>query len=213
MRGYNDLTPRMGASYDVFGNGKTALKVSISKYLQAAYNGDVYTINNPAVTLVQTTSRVWTDANNNRIAECDFLNPGISGECQAWTNLNWGQQGQTTQVNPAVQEGWGKRNWDWQFSAGVQHELVPRVSVDASYSRRWWGNFFVTQNRALGPQDYDEVDAHGAERSAPAGRRRLSGELPRPQQQLAARRVRPVLHDDRGLRRRDALLAWRWTSR
>jgi Carboxypeptidase regulatory-like domain len=157
VRGYNDLTPRMGASYDVFGNGKTAVKVSMSKYLQAAYNGDVYTINNPAVTLVQTTSREWRDPNNNRIAECDFMNPGVSGECQAWTNLNWGQQGQTTQVNPDVQEGWGKRNWDWQFSAGVQHELVPRVSVDASYSRRKWGNFFVTQNRALGLQDYDEV--------------------------------------------------------
>ena len=50
----------MGASYDLFGNGKTAIKVSMSKYLQAAYNGDVYTINNPAVTLQQTTSRGWT---------------------------------------------------------------------------------------------------------------------------------------------------------
>ena len=39
VRGYNDITPRMGASYDVFGNGRTALKVSVSKYLQAAYNG------------------------------------------------------------------------------------------------------------------------------------------------------------------------------
>ena len=48
-------------SYDVFGTGKTAIKVSMSKYLQAAYNGDVYTINNPAVTLQQTTSRGWTD--------------------------------------------------------------------------------------------------------------------------------------------------------
>jgi len=157
VRGYNDITPRTGASYDVFGNGRTALKVSMSKYLQAAYNGDVYTINNPAVTLVTTTSRGWTDSNTNFVAECDFMNPAANGECQAWTNLNWGQQGQTTTVNPDVQEGWGKRNWDWQFSAGVQHELVPRVSVDVSYSRRWWGNFFVTHNRALGPQDYDEV--------------------------------------------------------
>ena len=85
------------------------------------------------------------------------MNPAANGECQAWTNLNWGQQAQGTQVNPDVQEGWGKRNWDWQFSAGVQHEVLPRVSVDVSYSRRWWGNFFVTHNRALGPQDYDEV--------------------------------------------------------
>jgi hypothetical protein len=158
VRGLNDITPRMGASYDLFGTGKTALKLSLSKYLQAAYNGDVYTINNPAVTLQQTTSRGWTDANNNFVAECDFMNPTANGECQAWTSLNWGQQGQTTTVNPDVLEGWGKRNWDWQFSAGIQHEVVPRVSLDVSYARRWWGNFFVnTHNRALGPQDYDEV--------------------------------------------------------
>ena len=56
-----------------------------------------------------------------------------------------------------MQEGWGIRNWDWQFSAGVQHEILPRVSVDVSYSRRWWGNFFVTHNRALTAADYDEV--------------------------------------------------------
>jgi hypothetical protein len=137
----------------------------MSKYLQAAYNGDVYTINNPAVTLQTTTSRGWSDVTypvgdprrGDFVADCDFMNPAINGECQAWTNLNWGQQGQTTQVNPAVQEGWGKRNRDWQFSAGVQHELLPRVSVDVSYSRRWWANFFVTHNRALGPQDYDEI--------------------------------------------------------
>jgi hypothetical protein len=157
VRGYNDLTPRMGASYDIFGTGKTAVKVSISQYLQAPFNGDVYTINNPAVTLVQTTTRGWTDANRDFVADCDFMNPAANGECQAWGNLNWGQQAAGTQVNPAVQEGWGKRNWDWQFSAGVQHEVLPRVSVDVSYSRRWWGNFFVTHNRALGPQDYDEV--------------------------------------------------------
>ena len=35
VTGYHDITPRMGGSYDVFGTGKTALKVSFSKYLQA----------------------------------------------------------------------------------------------------------------------------------------------------------------------------------
>jgi hypothetical protein len=162
VRGLNDITPRMGASYDLFGTGKTAIKVSLSKYLQAAYNGDVYTISNPAVTLQSTTARSWSDTtglglNNDFVAQCDFMNPAANGECGAWANLNWGQLVQTTTVNPDVLEGWGKRNWDWQFSAGVQHELVPRISVDVSYSRRWWGNFFVTHNRALTPADYDEV--------------------------------------------------------
>ncbi|HXH24673.1 MAG TPA: hypothetical protein VNI78_05450, partial [Vicinamibacterales bacterium] len=60
-------------------------------------------------------------------------------------------------VTPAVLEGWGVRHWDWQFSVGVQQEVLPRVAVDVSYNRRWWGNFFVTDNRALGPADYDTV--------------------------------------------------------
>jgi hypothetical protein len=157
VRGFNDITPRMGGSYDVFGNGKTAIKVSLSKYLQAAYAGDGYTINNPGVTLVNSTTRGWTDANNDRVAQCDFLNPAANGECQAWSNLNWGRQAPGTTVNPDSLQGWNKRNWDWQFSAGVQHELVSRVSLDVSYSRRWWGNFNVTQNRALTAADYDEV--------------------------------------------------------
>ena len=157
VRGYHDITPRMGAAYDVFGTGRTAVKVSVGKYLQSAYAGEAYTIGNPGVTLVQTTSRQWLDPSNDRIAQCDFMNPLANGECGAWTDLNWGKSVQTTDVNPAVLEGWGVRNWDWQFSVGVQHEVAPRVSVDVSYARRWWGNFFVTHNRALGPSDYDQV--------------------------------------------------------
>jgi carboxypeptidase family protein/TonB-dependent receptor-like protein len=157
VRGYHDITPRMGAAYDLFGTGRTAIKVSMSKYLQSAYAGEAYTISNPGVTFVATTTRGWTDADRDYVADCDFMNPGISGECQAWGNLNWGNPLQTTTVNPDVLEGWGVRNWDWQFSAGIQHEIAPRISVDVSYSRRWWGNFFVTHNRALDASDYTEV--------------------------------------------------------
>ena len=32
---WTDLTPRMGAAYDVFGNGRTALRTSFNKYLGA----------------------------------------------------------------------------------------------------------------------------------------------------------------------------------
>ena len=35
--------------------------------------------------------------------------------------------------------------------------LLPRVSVDVSYNRRWWNNFFTTHNAALVAADWDQV--------------------------------------------------------
>ena len=56
--------------------------------------------------------------------------------------------------DPAILEGWGIRPWDWGFGASVQQEVLPRVSVEVGYYRRWWGNFTVTDNRAVAPSDY-----------------------------------------------------------
>jgi hypothetical protein len=59
-----------------------------------------------------------------------------------------------TEVNPAILEGWGVRPADWQLGVGIQHEIVPRVSVEFTYNRRAFKNFTVTDNRAVGPNDY-----------------------------------------------------------
>src|SRR5215471_15982031 len=99
VTGYRDLTPRGGIVYDVFGNGKTALKLSMGKYLQGVFSGEAYTIKNPATTLVTSITRSWTDPNKDKIAQCDFLNPVANQECGPWSNLNWGASVATTRVN------------------------------------------------------------------------------------------------------------------
>ena len=70
MTGINvkDVTVRIGESYDLFGNGKTALKVSVGKYPLG-----VSTIGNPAG-IVNTVTRSWTDTNRNFIPDCNLLN-------------------------------------------------------------------------------------------------------------------------------------------
>jgi Carboxypeptidase regulatory-like domain len=162
VTGYHDITPRMGAAYDVFGNGKTSVKMNFSKYLQAANNDAQYTISNPAVTFQQTTNRSWTDSNNNRVVDCVLMskvgenNTATGGDiCGPWSNLNFGSPAGATVVNPDVLHGWGVRPYDWQFGVSVQQEIAPRVALDVSYNRRSWGNFFFTDNRALTPQDFD----------------------------------------------------------
>ena len=49
VTGYNDLTPRGGLAWDVFGDGKTAVKINAGRYLQNAVAFELYTATNPLV--------------------------------------------------------------------------------------------------------------------------------------------------------------------
>jgi hypothetical protein len=161
---YHDLEPRTGLAVDVFGNGKTALKVSLNKYLPflGAPNccnspDGTFTVNlAPSALLVNSTTRSWTDANRNFVPDCDLTNPAANAECGAMGSSTFGSTRPGTAYDPATLTGWSKRSYNWQFSTGVQQQLLPRVSMDVSYFRTWFGNFIVTDNRAVGPSDYTQ---------------------------------------------------------
>jgi hypothetical protein len=163
LANWKDFTPRVAVAYDLFGTGKTALKTSINKYVvaqgvQGPYGDAIAPVNR----LANFVDRVWNDQTypvgdprrSNYFPDCDLTNVLANGECGNLTDTNFGKPTPSTTVDPRVLDGWHVRPYNWEFSASVQHELAPRVSVDFGYFRRWFGNFAVTDNLALAATDF-----------------------------------------------------------
>jgi hypothetical protein len=136
--------------------------VNAGRYLEALQSGSRYTAPNPMNRVALTTNRAWTDANRNYVADCDLMNPSAQDlratggdACGAWSNVNFARPVFDTSFDPALIGGWGTRPDDWSFGASVQHEILPRTSIEVGYFRRWFGNQQVTDNRATTVADYD----------------------------------------------------------
>jgi hypothetical protein len=159
----NDLMPRFGASYDLFGNGKTAVKAFLGRYVTPTNTIDEWINYSPAGLghFVSQTTRPWVDNGagggiaGDYVPQCDLLNAAGNGECGAMANPLFGQSVDPLSLDPNITGGWNKREYSWDFNVGVTHEVAPRVSVDVSYFRRSWGNLLVTINQALTPADFD----------------------------------------------------------
>jgi len=150
---WKDVLPRVGVAYDVFGTGRTAVKVSLGRYVQAvstAYSDQI----NPIVAGVDQATRTWNDANGNFFPDCDLKNVVTNGECGTLTNLAFGKGIITKTLDPDTFTGWGKRPYDWEMQTSIQHELIPGLSLNATYTRHWWRNFFAIDNALVSPSDY-----------------------------------------------------------
>jgi hypothetical protein len=109
----------VGVAYDVFGNGRTALKFNYGKYLAYAANDSPYTSTNPGATVVRNViNRQWNASvaaggNGDFVVNCNLLNPAANGECAAATGtaLNFGQLGAATAVDPNRAERLGRASW------------------------------------------------------------------------------------------------------
>lgn len=151
---WKDVSPRLGAAYDLFGNGRTALKFSLGRYLGRA-SPDIAGANNPIFTSVNSVNRTWNDANGNYLADCDLRNFAANGECGTVSNQSFGQLNIRTRYADEAIHGWGARDYNWDMSTEVQHQLGPGMSVSGGYYRSWYGNFLVTDNLEVTPADFD----------------------------------------------------------
>jgi hypothetical protein len=150
---WKDVSPRVGVSYDLLGDGRTVAKATVGRYISG---GSLASNVNPVNTSVNQATRTWTDANRNYYPDCDWGNPAANNECGPLSNRNFGSGNpNATRFDKEVLEGWGVRPYNWSVSAGVQRQIASSASVDVAYFRRWYGNFSVVDNQLVGPEDYD----------------------------------------------------------
>ena len=152
---FTDINPRIGVAYDLAGSGRTALKFALGRYVETALSGLVTNLN-PLVTSVNSVTRTWNDDNLNFVPDCALTNFGQNGECGPISDLNFGlDRPGATIYDDSITQGFGNRNYTWDMSAEVVHELAAGVSLTAGYYRNWAGNWRARDNILVGPEDFD----------------------------------------------------------
>jgi hypothetical protein len=128
MTCWSTWSPRLGVAYDLFGNGKTALKASFGRYQRpdvSAFSNQF----NPVALAFE--NRNWADTDRSG------LNLPTNGDGIAQDN----------EIAPSGNPNFGKitsrsldpnfaREYNQQFSAGIQHELRPGMAVTFNWYRR-----------------------------------------------------------------------------
>ena len=136
MPKWDNFSPRFSAVYDVFGNARTAIKGSVNKYVLPWAGG--WAKRYDPMTQVSD-RRNWTDLNGDDIAQ--------DNEIGASNNRNFGLQ--TRFPDAGLQ-----REYNVESSVGVQHQVMPGVSVTAAYFHRRYYNQEAQDNTLISRADY-----------------------------------------------------------
>ena len=152
-----DYAPRFGAVFDLFGNGRTALKTNFSKY-HRQYDADPAAAYSPVGLISE--RRNWFDCLLNATGN------GCSGAAAA-TNRDGIVQDHEIGPSPAGGSfgvlrnntlGDLDRRYNWEFTAGVQHQLMPRLAVGAMLYKRQVYEIQLTDRSNITLSDYTAFD-------------------------------------------------------
>lgn len=167
---YHDISPRIGAAFDLFGNGKTAIRGSWGRYL-VGLGGGPLTALSPGNAVVASAPRLWFDnpggaagnfnfftgvlGDSDFEPDCDLTNFAANGECGPITTAGFGSVRPAFSWDESAREGWGIREFNYQWSGSLQHELRPGFGVSVGYYHTEFHNGQIQVNTALSASDFN----------------------------------------------------------
>jgi hypothetical protein len=134
---FKALVPRVSAVYDLFGDGRTAIKFSGSRYDQPITLQNVLRLNPLGAT---NDTRVWTTCAGGKTSACD-LNGDLVPQLNELGDSNGFIFGQNNRYADGLQ--WPNST---EFTVEFQRQLPGEIVVSAGYTRR-------TTARNIGPRN------------------------------------------------------------
>ena len=156
---WNDVAPRFGFAWDVQGNGKTAVKFGIGKYVRAYSTGFAETYD---PNFYSSATLTWTDLNSDDIAQGTSA---AASTCTAGCEIDFSTLPANFGTKPTQNPADGiSRPYQIETNASVQREIVPGTSVTVSYFRRDYRNLIWSDNLGIDSSDYTPVPVPIADR-------------------------------------------------
>jgi hypothetical protein len=137
---FNNLSPRVGLTYDLFKDGHTLLRANYARYYGQVGNGGVAGQINPVTSV--SVRYPWVDLNGDRVVEANEIFPtnGDFANFQAITG-NWDPRNPTSVSTANTIDPKLKNDTTDEFIVGGSHEIGRGFAVDVNYIHRYYGNF------------------------------------------------------------------------
>jgi hypothetical protein len=136
---WKTFVPRFAVVYDLFGDGRTALKANASKYTQQQGQSLPNQVNPMRF---NSEVRSWSDSNGDGVPQLTEIGAGRGAL----------DTGATVRISPDF-----RRPYQWEYSLSLEHQLAKDLGITLSYYRRQYYDLYGTVNVAISRSDYSPV--------------------------------------------------------
>jgi Carboxypeptidase regulatory-like domain/TonB-dependent Receptor Plug Domain len=166
---FNNISPRVGVTYDAMGDGKTVLKANYAMYYGQVGTGGVAFQVNPV-------SRVsirypWTDLNNDKFVQANELTITNGGRNFLALTGNWDPANPSTPSTPNTIDKNLKNDVTDEFIVGIDRQIGLGFAAGVNYIWRRYSGFQVQDTLGLAPSDWVATTFTPAASTCPAGAR------------------------------------------